>query len=447
MCSDGFKDKSYADNLYKNALKVLPGGVSRNTIYRKPRPFYVEQAKGCYVTDVEGISRIDFANNMCSLIHGHAHPQIVKAVTDQLNRGTAFTMGTEAEVRYAEHLCGRIQNMDKLRFTNSGTEAVMAMIKTARAYTGRPMIAKAEGAYHGTYDYAEVSQTASAANWGSIDEPNKVPVAKGTPQGALNDVIIFPFNDTVRTLKLLDRNKDKIACVLLDPMPHRIGLFPLDKSYLKAVYDWTRKNGALLAFDEVITFRSSYGGAQDWYETKPDLTALGKIIGGGFPAGAFGGKDEIMKMLDPALENIPLPHSGTFSANPITMIAGKTAMELYTPDEVKRLNSLAENARKQLREAVQIAGIPARINGAGSMFRIHLGIDEEPVSYRQILPDKIRNIWLKKLLDDVWEQGIMMINTATGNISTPMTQTEIDRLSEAMLKSFLALKPDMEAKS
>jgi glutamate-1-semialdehyde 2,1-aminomutase len=158
--------------IYKRACNVLTGGVSRNTIYKEPHPYYVATAKGSYVMDIEGVERIDFANNMASLIHGHAHPAIVEAVTDQLQRGTAFTMGTEAEVNFAELLIGRSGAFEKMRFVNSGTEAVMTMIKTSRVYTNKPKIAKAEGAYHGTYDYAEVSQTSNPSNWGSIDKPN-----------------------------------------------------------------------------------------------------------------------------------------------------------------------------------------------------------------------------------------------------------------------------------
>ncbi len=433
-----------ADQLFRDAVKVLPGGVSRNTIFRKPRPYYVDRARGCFVTDIEGVSRIDFANNMCSLIHGHAHPEIVRAVTEQLNRGTAFTMATEVEVRFAEHLCRRIESVDQIRFTNSGTEAVMAMIKAARAYTGRPMIAKAEGAYHGTYDYAEVSQTAAPANWGDIDRPNRVPVAKGTPQGALDDVVIFPFNDIARTLALLDLHAERLACVMIDPMPHRIGLFPVDAAFLQAVYEWTRKNGALLVFDEVITIRSEYGGAQSWYPVRPDMTALGKIIGGGFPAGALAGREEVMRVLDPAQSAIPLPHSGTFSANPMTMTAGKVAMELFDREAVIRLNNLADRARTQLREAIDLSGLAARVNGCGSMFRIHLGLGEEPANYRRILPCKVRSAWIKQMLDLAYDEGIMMINTGTGVLSTPMTTAEIDRLSEVFLGVFRKIKPDMD---
>ncbi|MBZ0242265.1 MAG: aminotransferase class III-fold pyridoxal phosphate-dependent enzyme, partial [Bacteroidales bacterium] len=166
------KQNNKSEALYQKALGLIPGGVSRNTVYRKPFPQYAAKASGCYVTDVDGSRRIDFANNMASLIHGHAHPAIVEAVTQQLKKGTAYTLATEAELSLAELLINRAESFDKIRFVNSGTEAVMAMIKASRAFTGKPKIAKAEGAYHGTYDFAEVSQTANPFNWGDISSPN-----------------------------------------------------------------------------------------------------------------------------------------------------------------------------------------------------------------------------------------------------------------------------------
>ena len=181
--------------LYQRALEILPGGVSRNTVLRRPHPLYADHASGCRVTDIEGVERIDFANNVASLIHGHAHPAVVAAVSGQLSKGTAFTLATEVEVRYAEHLLGRNAGFEKLRFVNSGTEAVMVAVKASRAFTGRAKIAKVEGAYHGQYDYAEVSQTAEPQNWGSVDGPSSVAVAHGTPASALADVIVIPFND------------------------------------------------------------------------------------------------------------------------------------------------------------------------------------------------------------------------------------------------------------
>jgi len=361
--------KNRSRQLYQRACRVMPGGVSRNTVLRSPHPLYAVKGEGCHVTDAEGVERIDFANNMCSLIHGHAHPAIIASVTEQLKKGTAFTTATEAELLFAEHLCSRNVNFEQIRFVNSGTEAVMGCIKAARAYTGRPKIAKLEGAYHGQYDYAEASQTSSPVNWGDAQNPASVPVAHGTPAAALNDVIIIPFNDEELALKILDKHANDIACVLIDPMPHRVGLTPARSDFITALRKWTDKNGALLVFDEVITYRSSYGGAQDWFVEKPDLTALGKIIGGGFPVGAIAGRREIMGVMNPLNKNLLFPHSGTFSANPVTMTAGRTAMELFNQKAIKRLNRLGDLVRRKIQAAIDRAGIRACVSGSGSLFR------------------------------------------------------------------------------
>ncbi|MCK5401004.1 MAG: aspartate aminotransferase family protein [Flavobacteriaceae bacterium] len=430
--------------IYDRACNVLTGGVSRNTIFRKPHPYYVASAKGSYITDIEGVERIDFANNMASLIHGHSHPAIVDAVTDQLQKGTAFTMGTEAEVAFAELLIERSGRFEKIRFVNSGTEAVMTMIKTSRVYTNKPKIAKAEGSYHGTYDYAEMSQTANPGNWGDIDKPNTIPVVEGTPQGAIDDVIIFPYNDIERTLNILDQHANEIACVLIDPVPHRVGLFPATNEFVEAIYNWTRKNNSLLAFDEVVTYRVNYAGAQASYTVNPDLTALGKIIGGGFPIGALAGKSEIMEVLDPRGKILRHPHSGTFSANPISTTAGRVAMELFDEKAVLSLNTLAMKARYQIEESIKIADVPVSITGAGSMFRMHFQANA-PTSYREAFQTKKTKDLINEFIDYLFlKENIIMINTCACMFATTLTQKEVDRLSEAMLKGFKLFKPKLE---
>ena len=431
--------KSRSEQLYERALKVMPGGASRNTILRKPHPLYAVRGEGCRVVDVENVERIDFANNMASLIHGHAHPAIVDAVTAQLAHGTAFTLGTEQEIEYAEHMCGRTAAFEKTRFVNSGTEAVMGCLKAARAFTGRPKIAKVEGAYHGLYDYAEISQTATPATWGDPNGPASVPVAHGTPESVLDDVIVIPYNDPERAVALLDEHANELACVMVDPMPHRVGLVPASSGFLNALRSWTESNGALLVFDEVITFRTSYGGVQELHDICPDLTAMGKMIGGGFPVGALAGRHEVMDVMNPLLERVLFPHSGTFSANPITMTAGHTAMKLFDRAAVDRLNGLGDRARRQITEAIGIAGIPACVTGQGSMLRVHLKA-EAPRDYRSSFagPDEAR--LLKILLDHLLASGIIMINTGTAMLSTVMTEREIDTLSEAMLSGFRKIK-------
>ncbi len=431
---------SKSSELYERGLKVMPGGCSRNTILRKPHPLYVEKGEGCYVTDIEGVKRIDFANNMCSLIHGHAHPEVVAAVSEQLAKGTAFTVGTEVEIEYAEHLVNRSASFEKMRFVNSGTEAVMSCLKAARAFTGRAKIAKAEGAYHGLYDYAEVSQTSKPENWGDADNPKSVPVAHGTPKAALEDVVIIPFNEPERAIKILEQNADDIACVLLDVMPHRVGLITANDDFVNAIYNWTRKNDALLVYDEVITFRSNYGGAQEWYDgVTPDLTAMGKMIGGGFPVGALAGRADVMDVMNPLAEKVLFPHSGTFSANPITMTAGLKSMQMFDQSAVLRLNKLANYARNSISEAIKIADVPACVTGAGSMFRIHMK-PEAPVSYRDAYVTPREAALTKTLLDHLFDDGIMMINTCSGVLSTVMTEKEIDRLAEAVLGGLNKMK-------
>lgn len=427
--------------IYERAVEVLTGGVSRNTIFRQPHPYYVSSASGSNITDIDGTTRVDFANNMASLIHGHSHPAIINAVTEQLQKGTAFTMGTEAEVVFAELLTKRSPRFEKIRFTNSGTEAVMTMIKASRAFTGKPKIAKTEGAYHGTYDFAEISQTSNPGNWGDINKPNAVPVVQGTPKGVTDDVLVFPFNDIERTINLLNKNADQIACVLIDPVPHRVGLFPASNEFIEAIYNWTRKNDSLLVFDEVISYRVNYSGAQENYSVTPDLTALGKIIGGGFPVGAVAGKAEIMKVLDPREKVLRHPHSGTFSANPVTMTAGRIAMELYDEQAVLDLNTLTVIARKQIEESIKIADVPVSITGAGSMFRLHFQ-ENAPESYREINQAKEVKIIIDELLDYLFfEENIIMVNTMSCMFATTLTQDNVDQLSEALARGLKLVKP------
>ena len=433
-------DTGRSAELYARAQQVLPGGVSRNTVLRDPHPAYADHGVGCRIVDLEGVSRIDFANNMASLIHGHACPEIVAAVTDQVARGTAFTMATEVEVRYAEHLCGRSPSFEKIRFVNSGTEAVMVMLKASRAYTGRSMVAKVEGAYHGCYDYAEVSQAPAPSTWGSENRPSSVPLVHGTPRSALEDVLIIPYNDVERALVILDEHADALACVLLDLMPHRVGLKPADGEFVAAIRDWTERNGALMVLDEVITFRSEYGGLQSHYDLSPDLTAMGKLIGGGFPIGAVAGRTEVMDVLNPRASELLFPHSGTFSANPISMTAGLVAMERFDRAAVGRLNALAGRAVAGIESAIRETGATACVTGGGSMFRVHMKATP-PRNYREAYVSAEETQRLGVLLDHLFQAGFVMINTCSATLSTPMTETEVDALVVALAEALAKISP------
>ncbi|MEO1128600.1 MAG: aspartate aminotransferase family protein [Planctomycetota bacterium] len=426
---------SRSADLYRRAQQVLPGGVSRNTVLRSPYPAYAAQGEGCRVTDLDGVTRIDFSNNMASLIHGHADPEIVRLVSEQLGRGSCFMMATESEVTYAEHLCSRSPAFDMLRFVNSGTEALMVAVKASRAFTGRAKVAKVEGAYHGGYDYAEVSQSPKPETWGSTEKPRSVPLVHGTPQSALHDVVIIPFNDTERAIAILEAHAKELACVLIDPMPHRVGLTLANEDFVRTLREWTAEHGVLLVFDEVITFRSEFGGMQTRFHEKPDLTALGKLIGGGFPMGAIAGRAEVMDVLNPQSDRYLFPHSGTFSANPISTTAGLSAMQRFDAQAIARLNGLAERAQAGIRHAIETTGARACVTGSGSMFRVHMK-PSPPRDFREAYLSDGEAARLQALLEHLFKEGFLMINTCSATLSTPMTELEIDALVNAFESGF-----------
>ena len=424
--------------LFERALLVLPGGVSRNTILRAPHPLYARSGAGCRVIDVDGVERLDFSNNMASLIHGHSRSEITEAVTAQIQTGTAFTLATEAEVLLAEVLASRNPGFEQVRFTNSGTEAVMAALKAARAFTKRPKIAKVEGTYHGTYDFAEVSQTSTPNAWGPAADPARIPVSSGTPESVLDEVIVLPFNDEQSALEILSGHEADIACVLLDLMPHWAGLCPATRSFVDALRDWTMQAGALLVVDEVLSFRTSHAGMQDLYGVSADLTALGKIIGGGFPVGALAGRKMVMDVMNPHSDHYALPYSGTFSANPVTMTAGLHAMRLFDHDAVSKVNALAQLAKANLQPAIERGGYPVSITGQGSMFRFHMQ-PTAPMSYRESFGTSETRDTLLRFVDEMLARRVVMIYSGTAALSTAMGEPEIDSLVDAAVQTFKTL--------
>ncbi len=273
---------------------------------------------------IEGVRRIDFANNVASLIHGHAHPEIVAGVKKQLDFGSAHSLSAlEIEIDYAEKLVAQDPNFERLRFVNSGTEAVMSCLKAARAYRSA-QDCKGRGLLSRSLRLRRVSQTAKPANWGDLNAPSGIPVAHGTPASALDDVVVIPFNDPERAISILDAHKDSIASVMVDLLPHRIGVISASAEFVQTLRNWTTENDALLIFDEVITFRTDFSGAQQAYDVSPDLTALGKMIGGGFPVGAIAGRAAVLEVMNPLNSPAKFPLYGTFSANPITLTAGSS---------------------------------------------------------------------------------------------------------------------------
>src|SRR3954447_21432995 len=421
--------KSASRQMHDRALASLPGGNTRTTVFMQPYPIYAARGEGCRVWDVDGNEYIDCINNFTSLIHGHAHPVLVEAARQQLALGSAFGLPTASEIDLAELLASRLPSVDQVRFANSGTEAVMMALKAARAFTGRPKIAKCEGAYHGSYDYAEVSLDPKPGEWGR-NAPVSVAYAKGTPDNVLADVVTIPFNDAEAAVSLIREHGRELACVLVDPMPNRAGLAPADKAYLNALREITREVGALLIFDEVITFRLGYHGAQGMWDVDPDLTTLGKIMGGGFPVGAIAGRKQFMAVFDPSHGKPALPHGGTFSANPVTMRAGLAAMELLDEAAFRQLDVMGERVRSAINESFARCGLSGGTVGLGSLLKIHFA--DRPVrDYRSAYPTEQEARRQAIFNVGLLNRGVLAAGYGLMALSTPMTDEDIDLIIAA----------------
>ena len=418
--------------LYERAAKVFAGGNTRLQVWVDPFPVYAEKGSGARVTDVDGVTRLDFTNNFASLIHGHAHPAVIEAVTARIQLGTCFAMPTESEILLGELLCDRIERVDEIRFCNTGSEAVMIAMKAARSHTGRPKIAKIEGAYHGMYDYAEVSLDSNPDNWGNA--PRAVPFAAGTPQGVLDDVVVIPFNDVEAAERIIRANAAELAAVLIDPVPAMCGMIPASPEFLKMLRSVTRGIGALLIFDEVIALRLGYRGAQGRFGGEPDLTTFAKIIGGGFPVGAIAGTREAMAVFDHRNGKPLTPASGTFSANPVTMTAGLVTMQLLTPDCYDRLEALGDHARQRIAQAFADSGYPGQVTGVGAMFLIHL--HQRPITdYRSAYRRPEEAAGLRTLHGALLKAGHIISSTGAGFLSSVMTEADLDQFGEALTDS------------
>ncbi len=418
-----------SSKLFERARKVMPGGNTRTTVYIDPFPIYADRGEGCRVWDVDGNVYYDCINNFTAMIHGYGQPEAVAAVADQLPRGTAFGAPTVSEIELAELLVERLPSVDHIRFANSGTEGVMMAIKAARAFTDRPKIVKIEGAYHGSYDFAEVSLDSSPANWG--DMPVSTAYAKGTPQGVLSDVIAVPFNDAEALRAVFGAHGNEIAAVLIDPMPNRAGLIPARRDYLEALVETAHAAGALVIFDEVISFRLGHSGAQGLWGITPDLTALGKIIGGGFPVGAVAGRADVMAVFDPTRGKPALPHGGTFTANPVTMRAGLAAMQALTPDMFAHLDRIGDQLREGTNAALTKHGLPGQCVGLGSLFKVHF--TTSPISdYRSVYPTQAERRKLDLFHKGLLDRGVLSASYGLFALSTPMTETDAANILAAI---------------
>jgi glutamate-1-semialdehyde 2,1-aminomutase len=418
--------RSVSAQTHQRAVRVLPGGNTRTTVYRHPWPPYAARGKGALIVDAEGQGRIDFLNNYTSLIHGHADPDVVSAVVDQMELGSSFGMPTAHEVDLAALLVDRVPSVEQVRFTNSGTEAVMVAIQAARAFTGRPFIAKFEGSYHGFYDFAAVG-TAMSKNGPHDVRPTPVPQAHGTPDGVTENVVVLRYNDLAGLEQVIDEQKDRLAAVLIDLMPWRMGLIAADEAFVRGLREMTAAHGILLIVDEIITLRVSPGGMQSRYGLEPELTTMGKVIGGGFPVGAVGGRAEVMAVFDPSNGAPKVPHGGTFNANPITMVAGLATMRKLTPETYDRLNSLGDVLREGLAEGMAQAGFAGHVTGSGSLFGIGFG-EEPPGEYREWIGTDRERGQRARIYETLLSRGAIVAPHLVGCLSTAVTRGDIDKL-------------------
>jgi glutamate-1-semialdehyde 2,1-aminomutase len=366
---------------FERACQVIPGGVNSPVRAFKSvggNPLLISSAKGSKVTDIDGNSYIDFVSSWGPMILGHAHPTIVSTIQKAAELGTSYGAPTIQETEMAELICSMVPSIEMVRLVNSGTEATMSAIRLARAFTNRSKIIKFEGCYHGHADFFLIKAGSGAMTLGIPDSP-------GVPESIAKDTLTAEYNNLASVEALIAQLGNEIAAIIVEPVAGNMGVVPPNEGFLQGLRDIATKNGSLLVFDEVITgFRLAKGGAQEYYGVLPDLTTLGKIIGGGLPVGAYGGRKEIMQMLAPMG---PVYQAGTLSGNPLAMASGLAMLKIIneTPDFHKLLDQKAEKFEKGLLENLKAAGIPGIVNRVGSLVTLFFTESPQITSFTEVM--------------------------------------------------------------
>jgi len=407
------------------ASKYLPGGDYREGSWLEPYPTVMTRGEGCYLYDVDGHSYIDFSNNWTPLVLGNNPPKVLEAIREQIQKGLAMAAPTENVYQWGQMICERVASIDTIRFCCSGTEAVMFAIRGARAYTGKDKILKMEGNYHGSYDPIE-----AGVGWKELPT--------GLPKSVEQDVLITRFNDKKAAERIIKENKDELAAVIVEGIMGAGGSITPKDDYLKFLRKVTTENDVLLIVDEVISLRLAIGGAQQIYDVTPDLSILGKIIGGGLPVGAFGGREDVMAVFSPKRER-PAHHTGTFSGNPIVAAAGIACLKEMTKEVLDRINSLGDSLAEGLQRVLADLKIKAQLTGYGSIRQIHF--TQEPVTHAAVsLVTQDKDI-LRLFHLGMLNRGIHMPKRGMYSLSTPMTDTEINKAVAATSDTISDLKP------
>ena len=420
--------------LYKKACELIPGGV--NSPVRAFRavggsPIFIDRAKGSKIYDVDGNAYIDYVLSWGPLILGHTHPKVINAIKKAIERGTSYGAPTVLEIELAELVLKAYPSMDKVRMVNSGTEATMSAIRVARGFTGRDKIIKFEGCYHGHADGLLVKAGSGATTFGVPDSP-------GVPKSYAKNTITLPFND-VNALKAVIKNEWKsIACVIIEPVVGNIGCVLPKSGFLESLRKLTKDYGIVLIFDEVMTgFRVSYGGAQAYYGITPDMTCLGKVIGGGLPVGAYGGKKQIMAMVSP---EGPVYQAGTLSGNPLAMTAGIETLKILSKDGIyEKLENISALLERGLRDAAETAGLKTRFYRAGTMFCTYF-TDTNVVDYKTAKTSDTSKF--SRFFSAMLQRGVYIAPSQfeAGFISLAHTERDIEKTVRAAYQSFLEIK-------
>jgi len=427
---------SRSEKHFREAQRWLPGGETRRASFFSPYPIFMESGQGCYVFDCDGNQYFDLQNNYTSMIHGHVHPQINQAAREQMEKGVCLGSAAEVQYRHAEHICRRIPSVDMVRYNNSGTEATMFAMRLARAFSGKERLLKMDGGYHGQHDYAQVNIFSDPEKKG-LPTPWAEP---WIPKNIIKDMEVAPFNDLDAAEKIIRKQKENLAAVIMEPMFSAGGLFAPEPGYLEGMRELTKRNDVLLIFDEVMMFRLHYGGLQSRFNVRPDITALGKIIGGGFPVGAVGGRKDIMELFSPAHPHSVF-HSGTFNANNITLAAGLAALELYDEQAVERLNALGLRMMEGFKECLRKAGLKGQVTGLGSLLAVHW-CESAPKNAQEFYIFRQRTLDLMTLFHlEMLNQGVFAAPRGMFSLTTPMTEADVDQIIDSFGTVLSVLKP------
>lgn len=412
---------------------MLPGGVSRNIVHHNPYPLFCARADGAHVQDVDGNTYLDLLGNYTALVLGHRHPAVVEATQRQLERGFAWAAASPAEAGLAGLIIERLPSAQRVRFTASGTEATMSALRAARVFTGRDLVAKFEGGYHGFHDYAMVGLHAPTDR--TSDPYGPRPYAPdGIPPGVRDSMLLLPFNDPERVEALIDSHAADLAAVIVEPIMGVAGVIQPEQGFLQKLRELTSRHGIVLVFDEVMTFRLSWGGAQNLFDVTPDLTTLGKVIGGGFPVGAVCGRSDVMSVFEPPTPKVLL--SGTFHAHPVTLAAGVATLETLTEEAIDDLNAQGDSIASWFRDASKQLQHPVQMTRAGSIFNFHFNGSRIPDYRSARMSDSTATRWLHLAL---LNEGILIGPRGIGCLSTPVTESHLETFRVAVDNAFASL--------